>query len=1280
MVIIPSSATTSDRLLGGDLSDGGFIPVANFSADVNSGTVPLTVNFTDESTYAESWSWDFDGDDIVDSIDKNPVHTYTTTGKYSVNLTVTSPNIRDSEIKTGYITVTADGFSGVEGGEKNVSVAPVLDSSDTVVFKNNLYHTGVTSQAGPIDDPELVWSAHTGYMNTNPLVLDDLLVSVCSYDISVLNRTTGDYVWHTVTSGENLGTACYGDGKLFYPESSKGKLSAYDIRNGELLWNVTGLGGPYSQLNTPVVYEDHRIYFGIFNGNPSAYYCYYDNGTQCWSYEGSGYYWAGAAVIGDYLVFGGEDMNLTSLNKNTGDLVDEINVSTVFSIPTSGGQIESSVSYDENSSRCYFTTVSGYCCGIGFDKRTGKFVKTDKVSHSIGPSTSTPSVYNGRLYVGVGKMFKSGGGPYLYCLNASDMSEIWKYTANGIIQSSPTVSTYYENSTGDIYIYFTTNAKNGTVYCLKDHAGNSDAIEAWHWTPPESMQQYVLAGAVLKQGYLFFGNNEWKGKAGCTFALKGSETGPIVSKFSAENTFGKAPLNVSFSDESSGYGITEWLWDFGDNSTSNEKSPFHVYEKNGLYTVSLTVMNSEESNTSTRTGFVNVTDQITPVADFSYSVSGTQSPVSVEFTDTSNNTNSATTWFWDFGDNTTSNLQNPTHQYTEEGMYSVTLTVSSQYGNNTVKKSGIIAVEPWNVPEWATNDSWPQFQKDAQHSGFSKGVAPSTATRLWVSDDIGAVRSSSIAVTGGRIFVNCNDNDTGMSVICSLNQQTGAVLAGHGEGDGGGFYGSWSSPVYDDGKVWCGLNNYPEGTTYNSVNGGTMVADGKVFSSNWDGNQYFCFEESTGEELWNFSVPVSSYAQSCPAYKDGKVYVLYWHGFSGGGENSVYCLNADTGEEIWRHANISSNPCGSPMITDDAIYFTTHNPDGESAQFYALNITDGSVRWSNTSIIGTDSTPAYAYGNIYVSSGYSRYITYCFNATTGELVWETDPKDKIGFWTCSPAVADGKVYVGTGGSGIVCLDAYTGKIIWQDEGGGSTPAIVDGVVYSIGKDGRVYAYFSSQLVSDFAANPVSGEAPLIVQFNDTSSGSPTSWFWDFDNDGTADSTEQNPVHTYTIAGTYSVKLTSTNANGSDEETKTNYITVTESSGNQGNDTSNQGNGSSATISLTVKIVPIVSIEVSPLALDFGELPPGKISESQNLSIKNTGSCDVNVISKVTDSSAGASLFSQGLLLDSQIWNKYMKVIGKNSQEIESVSLQVSSDYVESGTKKGEITFWAEAAE
>ncbi len=79
--------------------------------------------------------------------------------------------------------------------------------------------------------------------------------------------------------------------------------------------------------------------------------------------------------------------------------------------------------------------------------------------------------------------------------------------------------------------------------------------------------------------------------------------------------------------------------------------------------------------------------------------------------------------------------------------------------------------------------------------------------------------------------------------------------------------------------------------------------------------------------------------------------------------------------------------------------------------------------------------------------------------------------------------------------------------------------------------------------ADFAGTPVSGEYPLNVSFTDLSGGDPTSWSWTFGDGG--NSTTQNPSHTYTAAGTYTVSLTATNAQGSDTATKTGYITVTE---------------------------------------------------------------------------------------------------------------------------------------
>ena len=78
-------------------------------------------------------------------------------------------------------------------------------------------------------------------------------------------------------------------------------------------------------------------------------------------------------------------------------------------------------------------------------------------------------------------------------------------------------------------------------------------------------------------------------------------------------------------------------------------------------------------------------------------------------------------------------------------------------------------------------------------------------------------------------------------------------------------------------------------------------------------------------------------------------------------------------------------------------------------------------------------------------------------------------------------------------------------------------------------------------VAAFYGSPTSGCASLTVSFYDQSTNDPTSWSWNFGDGGT--STLQNPTHTYTSKGTYTVTLTASNVCGSDGETKNNYITV-----------------------------------------------------------------------------------------------------------------------------------------
>src|SRR5688572_13482931 len=84
-------------------------------------------------------------------------------------------------------------------------------------------------------------------------------------------------------------------------------------------------------------------------------------------------------------------------------------------------------------------------------------------------------------------------------------------------------------------------------------------------------------------------------------------------------------------------------------------------------------------------------------------------------------------------------------------------------------------------------------------------------------------------------------------------------------------------------------------------------------------------------------------------------------------------------------------------------------------------------------------------------------------------------------------------------------------------------------------------FLQAQPVANFSANPVSGCAPMVINFTDLSTGNPTQWRWDLGN-GTI-SFLKNPSVTYFNPGQYTVKLVVQNANGSDSLTKTGYITI-----------------------------------------------------------------------------------------------------------------------------------------
>lgn len=171
---------------------------------------------------------------------------------------------------------------------------------------------------------------------------------------------------------------------------------------------------------------------------------------------------------------------------------------------------------------------------------------------------------------------------------------------------------------------------------------------------------------------------------------------PPVASFTANKTMGNPPLSVQFTDTSSGEDITSWAWNFGDGTTSTESNPVHVYQNAGLYSVTLTVGNDGGTNSTTRSEYIRVFQNI-PVADFIAEPTSGNSPLAVQFHDIS--PGNPTTFLWDFGDGEQSTMQSPSHTYNRHGNYTVSLTVGTSGGTNSTSKVDFIQVtQEFDVP------------------------------------------------------------------------------------------------------------------------------------------------------------------------------------------------------------------------------------------------------------------------------------------------------------------------------------------------------------------------------------------------------------------------------------------------------------------------------------------------------------------------------------------------------------------------------------------------------
>ena len=152
-----------------------------------------------------------------------------------------------------------------------------------------------------------------------------------------------------------------------------------------------------------------------------------------------------------------------------------------------------------------------------------------------------------------------------------------------------------------------------------------------------------------------------------------------------------------FTGTSSG-NIQSWDWDLGDGTTSNLKDPSHIYGTSGNYTVNLSVTDVNGCQNSAAPYTQTIGDL--PVADFSWDPDPACLNAPVQFTDLS--TPTINSWAWDFGDGSTSVIQNPVHAFATTGTFNVTLTVTSTDGC-TSSVSHLVDVNPLPTPDFTTD-------------------------------------------------------------------------------------------------------------------------------------------------------------------------------------------------------------------------------------------------------------------------------------------------------------------------------------------------------------------------------------------------------------------------------------------------------------------------------------------------------------------------------------------------------------------------------------------------
>lgn len=406
----------------------------------------------------------------------------------------------------------------VDGSKLKISSTGTytMSTSGITMLKNNSHRaaTGISIPAGAEmtitakvnDTVALTKTFNSDDVIDGHFYLNDVLTSAGESAVVAGSTNTLSFTFNVTALN---GNAYIEYGSLFQTAASV--MGFKDLTSAPVISSTTSIATPtYSvnlndggQLNTPITTDGTYIYFGTWQGNKS-YYQWNPTTNELNSVSGSGFYWAGAAVIGDQVFFGGDSGKLYYTSTDNFKLdVEEI------SLDSDAGNVRSSIMVDGDY--FYFTSQGKYLWCFKANADGAPTLQWRTLLNAV--STSTPTKVGNKIYVGYYNGFNKGGVTEVTeSRTASASSYVSKCdlidgtgsTANNMPVQSSLVVLPNADSSAAAYVYFSTNSNVGAGYCYA--VNGTTATKVWD-TSAAGGGTYALGGMASDGGYMVFGND-----------------------------------------------------------------------------------------------------------------------------------------------------------------------------------------------------------------------------------------------------------------------------------------------------------------------------------------------------------------------------------------------------------------------------------------------------------------------------------------------------------------------------------------------------------------------------------------------------------------------------------------------------------------------------------------------------------------------------------------------------------------------------------------------------